>query len=109
MKTAPLAFALVVLAAAVVGCWVALPSNGPDNSRLDVGKEYTLVRDIFVVEGSGHSWAAEIEAGKGLMSVREPKTKLKKGNRIRIDSIVSRREELGVFYYYRCKNLDGIE
>jgi hypothetical protein len=109
MKKVLFVHVLAIMAAILGGCWVPLPSNGPGDSRAHVGQAYTLSRDIFIVGNASHSWAAETDPRKRLTQVRDLRTTLKAGSRIQIDSIVSRREEMGVFYYYRCRNLAGPE
>jgi hypothetical protein len=92
-------FLIGILCILLQGCWMRLPSRGPDAIRPFVGKTATVKKPLYIYKHTdGTSSSRQDKASSadpnGLIAVLPPGTKVK------VVSIVSRRLPPGLFYYF---------
>jgi len=81
------------------GCWVRLPSRGPEALRSFVGKTATVQKPLHIYKGS--DGAASLTQDKApYADAVSTITILPPGTKVKVVSIVSRRLPPGLFYYF---------
>jgi hypothetical protein len=87
---------------ALSGCFIAMPTDGPKEAQVNVGKKVELQRDILVVTYFTTPIAWEASDTERIGKDQEILKTLKKGSVLKIKSIKSFRMPYGIHFAYRC-------
>ena len=86
----------------ISGCFVAMPTNGPEKAQANVGKIFELQRDILIVTYFTTPISWDIAHSQFIGSNQKILKTLKKGSKLKIKSIKSFRMPDGINFAYRC-------
>ena len=86
-------------------CFIAMPTKGPEEAQVNVGKTFELQRDILVVTYFTRPIAWDIAESSAIGSNQKIIKTLKKGSKVKIKSVKSFRMPEGIHFAYRCAEI----